>query len=137
LLHLHTPLRGEEALFAVEVGGEVYPFFTEAAAFREGVYLKAPRVRQEGTLEGHEAVEAAQAVYEALPGAKHEVVGIAQHQVRTEALQVIGADGFDTAKGAHRHKDGGFDGAMGGVEAASPGAGGGVLGEELKAKAPR
>jgi hypothetical protein len=42
-------------------------------------------------------VEATQLLYEGFAGAKPEVVGIAQHNVRTEALQVIRPEGFDAA----------------------------------------
>ena len=61
------------------------------------------------------------------------MIGIRQQDADAEVLgQVALAETFDGGLRAHRHKYGGFDGAVSRVEQSRPGSGVRALGQQLK-----
>jgi hypothetical protein len=125
-----TALRREAVAAAVEVGLEGHAVVVNAARVAEAEDLEAAAVGQDGAVPGHEAVQPAQVADEFVAGAQVEVVGVGQHQRRPQLAQIARPHRLDRGLCADGGEDGGFQRAVGGVEAAEAGgAVGGVDGE--------
>lgn len=135
LLYIDGGFGREQMPVSIEMGAEENSVFAHFAETVEAKYLEAARIRENGAVPVHEAVEAAELADEFMAGAEVEVVGIRENDFGVEFRgEVIGGEPFHRRLRAHRHKDGGFDGAVGGMQHSGPGAGFRASGLEFKAK---
>ena len=119
-LHLHRLLRPEEELVAVDMGVEAAPFLGDFAHPGERKDLEAARIGEDRPVPAHEAVKPAGGREDLRAGAQHEVVGVAQDDLRPQLLEVARLQRLDRPKRANIHKNGGFDGAVGGKKPPQP-----------------
>jgi len=122
-------------LVAIDVRTEEDALFGDLAELAKAPDLEAAGVGEDGTGPLHEAVEAAEGLDELVAGAQEEVVGIAEDDAGVQVGDKIPLrNSFDGGLRADGHEDGGFDGAVRGVEEAGPGAGVGTSGEDFEAQ---
>ena len=127
---------GEEMAGAVEVRAEADAFVGEFAQAGEGEDLESAGVGEQGAGPGDEAMESAEGADAFMAGAEIEVIGVAEDDLRAEVFEGLLRDGFDGALSSDGHEDGGFDGAVGQVDARAAGAGG-VCGKQIETKRHR
>lgn len=69
-------------------------------------------------------MKSARSLNNIISGTQIKMIGIAEYNLCFYLLNQVGlGNGFHRAFGAHRHKYGGFDGAVVGLKAAQPGFG--------------
>ena len=135
-LNVHHALGRKQMLAAVHVRAELHALFLNLPGVAERVHLVAARVGENGPVPAVELVQAAGRLQHLQPRPQVEVVGIAEDNLGLHiVLQRDLAHGLHGAGGAHRHENGRFDGAVGRLEQAGAGLGGGVLGEEVEGHA--
>jgi hypothetical protein len=109
--------------------------FGNLAELAEAPDLEAAGVSEDSAGPLHEAVEATEGLDELMAGAKKEVVGVAEDDAGVEVAQKVALrNALDRGLGANGHEDGGFDGAMRGVEEAGASAGVRASGEDFEAQ---
>jgi hypothetical protein len=134
-LDIDGAFRREEVRVAIEVGVEEHALFADFAEFVETEDLEAAGIGEDGAGPGHKFVETAEAFDAFVAGAKEEVVRVGEDDFGVEIVDEIAwRQAFDCALGADGHEDGGFDGAVGGVEEASARAGLGAGGLDFEAE---
>jgi hypothetical protein len=89
---------------AVEVAAEDRALLADLALLGERVDLEAAGVGEEVALPGHEAVQAAHLPDEVGARPQHEMIGVAEDDLRPDLAQVVRRDGLDRGDGAHRHE---------------------------------
>ena len=123
MLDIHADLRGNEAMAAVQMALESHAFFLDLADAGKGKYLKPAAVRQDGLGPGHELVQAARLADQVFAGAKVQVIGIGEHDLRADFQHFPGGHGLNGGHGAHGHIHGRMDIAVRGMQQAQPCAG--------------
>ena len=113
-------LRGEQMLRTVDVRAELHPFLPYLAQGTQAEDLEAAAVRQDGSVPGGKAVQAAMAGHQFVARAQIEMVGIAQDDGRTHCGQIVGRNGLDGTHRAHGHEDGCGNVAVCGMQNACP-----------------
>ena len=109
-LDLHGLLRPHKDPPPVDVGGERDALLGDLPQSRQGKYLEAAGIRQDGAVPVHHLVEPAQGLHHVIPRPEVEMVGIRQLNLALEVLQIVGADRpLDGSLSAYVHKDGGLD----------------------------
>ncbi len=122
-MNLHTDFRGHKNPPPVHMGIELHAFLRDFPQLRQGKYLEAAAVRQNGTVPAHEAVKPPLTADHALSGAYMKMIGVAQLHLAVELLQIIGRDAaLDGGGRAHVHKGGRLNGSVNRYEFCSPGA---------------
>ncbi|SPF44226.1 conserved hypothetical protein [Candidatus Sulfopaludibacter sp. SbA4] len=115
---------------AIEVRLEDDAVLGDLAKAAEAEDLKAPRIGEDGVGPGHEAVQPSHLADELVAGAQVEMVGVGQQDFHAEVFGEIAlGETFDGGLRAYGHEDGGFDGAVGGVQEAGAGTRVGALGD--------
>ena len=104
LLNLHRPLWRQLVLGAVNVAFEGHTSLGELAKVRERHDLKAARVGQDRLVPVHELVQATQPVDPLGGRAQHQVIGIAQKDIRSRGGDAFGHHRFDRPCCAHGHE---------------------------------
>ena len=126
----HAAFGGEHMLAAVEMAAEFDPFLGQLVEVRQAHHLIAAAVRQDRAIPVHEFVQPAKARNPLRPRPQHEVVGIAEDDVRARAAHVLRFHAFHGGSGADRHEGGRADlAATHGDRAGARGAAGGGDGE--------
>ena len=97
-------------------------------------HLEAARVGKNGAMPVHKFVQSAQLSDGVLAGTHGQVVGVGEHDLRTELLDGLGGDALDVCLGAHGHKDRRLDVAMRGVQHAGTRVRRRVLGDQVEFK---
>ena len=75
-LYPHALLRAHEDVAAVDVAVEAHAVLPYLAQLRKGEDLEPAAVREDGPVPGHELVQPAERLYELVPRADVEVVGV-------------------------------------------------------------
>ena len=65
----------------------------------------------------HEAVQAAVRAHDVVARPQHQMEGVAEHDLRAEAFELLGRHRLDRAVGAHRHERRRLDHAVRELEA--------------------
>ena len=131
-LDLHALLGAEHHAGAVEMALKLDALFGDFSDFGQRPNLKAAGVGEQGPVPGGEGMEAAEFFDHLGTGAKPEVVGVCENDLRLHHVKIIGMEGFDRTLGADRHEDGGFDDAVRSGETAAPCFAGGIGMEEFE-----
>ena len=105
----------------VDVAAEPCSLLSEFAVLGKGEHLKASAVGQYRLFPSAEAVEAAGFMQDFGAGTQIEMVGVAQNDLRLYVVaQFAHVHAFHGAACAHRHEDGGLDGAVVGLYGGCP-----------------
>ena len=70
----------------------------------EAPYLEAPGIGQDRFLPVHKAMQPSMPADDLRPGTQHQVEGIAEYDLGTEAFEVLGGQRLDGTVRTHRHK---------------------------------
>ena len=98
---------------AVQMALEGHAFFLDLADAGKGEYLKPAAVGQDGLGPGHELMQAARLADQVFAGAKVQVIGVGEHDLRADLQHFPGGHGLDGGHGAHGHIHGRVDVAVG------------------------
>src|SRR5690242_7039467 len=66
---------------------------------------KPPEIGQDRSLPVHEAMQTTVGCNHLRAGPEHKVVGIAEHDLRAQTLELLGRHRLDRPIGTHRHED--------------------------------
>ena len=112
-LDLHALLRAHKDLVAVQVGMEGHALLGNVAQLGQAEYLKAAAVGQNGAVPAGKLVQAAHIGHDLVAGAQMQVVGVAQHDLGADILEVKGGKAaLDGAGSGDIHKRRGLYGAV-------------------------
>ena len=89
-LNLHALFRAHEDLVPVQMRMEGYPLLADVAELCQAEYLKSAAVGQDGPVPAGELVQAAHVGNHLVAGTQMQMIGIAQHDLRADVLQVKG-----------------------------------------------
>ena len=104
------------------MGGEVDALLLDLAQGGQGEDLEAAGVGEHGAVPGHEFVQTAALLHQLVAGTQVQVIGVGKLHLTADVLQVLGAQrALDGTLGAHIHKYGGLDRAVGAGEFAPTG----------------
>ena len=112
-LDAHTLLRAHKNSAAVDMGGEGHALLPDVPQLGQGEHLEAAAVGEHGAVPAGEGPDAPQSPDRLVTGAQVEVIGIAELDLASQLLQVIGGDRpLDGSGGGHVHKAGGLHRAV-------------------------
>src|SRR5262249_44694327 len=117
---------------AVEMRLELHAFLGNGALLREAENLKASAVGQNGTVPSDEAMQASQVGDQLRPRSKHQVIGVAEDDLRPQARQIIRADRLDCPCGSHGHEGRSFYAPVRSAQSSAPSLRLSVAVQELK-----
>ena len=121
-LDLHTLFRAHEDPVSVQMGRKGHALFGDLAQLGQAEHLKSAAIGQDGAVPAGELVQAAHVGHQLVAGAQMKVVGVAEHDLRTDILQVLcrqaALDGTCRCDVLERR---GLHGAVHGLELAPPG----------------
>ena len=121
-LDLHTFLRTHEDAVAVEVRGKGHALLGDLAQLCEAEHLKSAAVGKDGAVPAGKLVQTAHLCHQLVAGTQMQMVGVAEHDLRTNVLQVMGRQAaLDGAGGGNILERGGLHRAVYGLELAPPG----------------
>ena len=115
-LRLDGALRRQEHLVAVDRRAERDTLLVHLAQVRQAEHLEAAGVREDRSRPLHETVQAAEVAHGSVPGAQHEVEGVAEEHLRPGGGERVRRHRLDGAVGAAGHEDWGLDRAVGRAE---------------------
>lgn len=95
---------------------EGHTFFGDFAQFVQTENLESAGIGQNGSRPRHEPMQTAQLADLLDPRPKVEVIGVPEKDLDAEFFENVLRNALDRSQSAHRHKDRGFDLAMGGAE---------------------
>ena len=105
VLNLHRDLRRQEKFAAVDGISKANAFLGDLTQFAETENLKSARIREDGLIPPAETVKAAVSTDHFESGAKPQMESVAENDLRTDLLELIGRHRFDSAVSADRHED--------------------------------
>jgi hypothetical protein len=108
-LDLHRAFGREHVPRSVEMAGERDAFLGDLAQVRQAHDLIAAAVGQDRAVPAHEFVQPAQPRHALRAGAQHQVIGIAQDDVRPGGAHVFHLHRLDRCRRAHGHERRGAD----------------------------
>ena len=88
-LDLHALFRAHEDAVAVQMGGKGHTFFGDLAQLCQAEHLKSAAVGQDGAVPAGELVQAAHVSHQLITGAQVQMVGVAQHHLCADVLQIL------------------------------------------------
>ncbi len=91
------------------MAAELDPFFGQFVEIGEAHHLVAAAIGQDRAIPVHEAVQPAQPRHPLGPRAQHQVIGIAEDDVRARPAHGFGLHRFDRGCSAHGHEGGRAD----------------------------
>ena len=100
---------------------EGHPALGNFAQRRQRHYLKPARIGENRFIPAHELMQSTKPRNPLGTGAQHQVIGIAEQNIRARRRHLFGQHAFHRRRRAHGHKRGCADSAMRGVD--HPGAG--------------
>ena len=104
-LRFHGAFGAEEMPGTIEMGTERHAFFVHFAQFIEAENLEASGIGEDGPRPRHKAMQSAQFADLLDPGAKVEVIGIAEDNLYAEFFEDVLRDALDRGQRTHRHED--------------------------------
>ncbi len=111
VLHLDGALGRQFVKRAVDMGPEGYAVFGNGAELAERHDLISAGVGQDRPLPAHEAVQAAKPRDPLGAGPQHEVISVAENDVRARRFDIVEEHGLDRGRGANGHESRRADGA--------------------------
>jgi len=132
VLDLHRPFGAQMVARPVMVRLEGDAGFVELAQLGKAHHLEAAGIGQDRPRPVHEAVQAAQPLDPLGGGAQHQVIGVAQKDLRPGRRHRFGGHRLHRRLGADRHEGRGVDRPVRGVQA--PQTGVAVPGQKVEAK---
>ena len=108
-LDLHRAFRRQLMLGTIDMGFEGDALFRELAQPREAHHLEPAAIGQDRPLPVHELVQPAQPVHPLRPRTQHQVIGVAQQDIRPGLAHRLGQHRLDGRRRAHRHEGGRAD----------------------------
>ena len=109
VLNVHRKLGRHIVLAAVDIGRELDAVVADLAHRRLREHLKAAAVSQDGLVPIHKLVQAARLLNKIVSGAKIEMIGVGEHDLRARLLDRGGRQRLDRRVGADRHEYRGLD----------------------------
>ena len=121
-LDLHTLLRAHKDAVAVQMGSKGHAFFRDLAQFGKAEHLESAAVGQDGAVPAGKLVQAAHIGYQLITGAQMQVVGVAEHYLGADPLQILrGQAALDGTGGGNILEGRGLHRAVHGLELTPPG----------------
>ena len=121
-LDLHTLLRAHKDAVTIQMRGEGHALLGDLTQLCQTEHLKSAAVGQDRPVPAGELVQAAHIRYQLIAGTQMQVVGVAQHDLRADILQILrrqaaldGTGGGNVLEGRGLHR------AVHGFELAPPG----------------
>ena len=131
----HVVLRRPEHVAAVVVvDDKVNALVSELNGVVVAEDLETARVGEDGAVPVHKLVQSAQLGDGVFTGTHGQVVGVGEHDLRTELLNGLGGDALDVCLGAHGHKDRCLDVTVRGMQHAGARVRRRVLGDQVECK---
>ena len=103
-LDFHAALGREHVFRAIDMAAEFDALLGQLAQFGQAHHLVAAAVGQDRALPVHEFMQAAQPRHPLGPRAEHQVIGIAENDVRTRLADGLGLHRLNRCRGADRHE---------------------------------
>ncbi len=122
----------EQQRAAIDVALKNRTLLGHGAGVRQGEYLEAARIGEDGAFPAHEAVNAAGAAKDLGTGPQQEMIGIREENLRAGVLEGLRKLGLDCRLGADGHEERREHLVVQGAEASGPGPGSGGLGLDLE-----
>jgi hypothetical protein len=94
---------------AIEMAAELDTVLADRAQRCEREHLEATRVREDGSLPAHEAMQAAELRDKLIAGTEVQMIGVRQNHLRAHRLQIFRVERLYRAERAHGHEGGGAD----------------------------
>jgi hypothetical protein len=111
-LRIHGVFGREAHRAAVDGRTEHHAFFGDLAQRLEAEHLEAAGIREDGTLPMHEAMQSAVRAQDLVARPQHQVKRVAEHDLRAQALELLGRHGLHGSICSHRHERGRLDHAV-------------------------
>ena len=111
-LDLHGALRCQRVVAAVDVGAKGDALLIQASELGERHHLEAAAVGYDRARPAHEVMQAAQAGDAFGAWAQHQVIGVAEDDLRTCRGNLVGLQALDRASRANGHEGRRLDRAM-------------------------
>jgi hypothetical protein len=105
---------------AIQVRAEFDPPLIYLAPVRQAEDLIAAAIGEDWLVPTDELVQAASTGNQLIAGPEHQVIGIAQNDLRINFLEMLRGQGLDDALGSHRHERRRIDGAVSRLERTPP-----------------
>ena len=126
--------RPEHVAAVVIVDDKAHALVGELDGVVVAEHLEAARISKNGAVPVHKLVQAAQLGNGVLAGAHGQVIGVGEHDLRTELLDGLGGNTLDVCLGAHGHKDRRLDVTVRGVQHAGTRMRRRILGDQVEFK---
>ena len=97
---------------SIDVAPEVDTVLIDGAQRLEREHLESARIRDDGTVPSHEAVQATQVADHLIAGPEMQVIGVGQDHPRADGMHVGGVERLDGGERGDRHEGGRFDGTV-------------------------
>ena len=121
-LDLHTLLRAHKDAVAVQMGSKGHAFFRDLTQLGQAEHLESAAVGQDGAVPAGKLVQAAHIGYQLITGAQMQVVGVAEHYLGADLLQILrGQAALDGTGGGNILEGRGLHRAVHGLELTPPG----------------
>ena len=121
-LDLHTLLRAHKDAVAVQMGSKGHTFFRDLTELGQAEHLESAAVGQDGAVPAGKLVQAAHIGYQLVTGAQMQVVGVAEHHLGADLLQILsGQAALDGTGGGNILESRGLHRAVHSLELAPPG----------------
>ena len=112
-LNLHALLGTQHHLGTIKVTPKFHAGFGNLTDLGKGPDLKAARICEHGTVPSRKAVKSAEFRDHLSSGSQPEVIGVSENDLSIHCMKVLRMKGLNRALCADRHKDRGFDYAVG------------------------
>ena len=126
--------RPEHVAAVVIVDDKAHALVGELDGVVVAKHLETARIGKDGAVPVHKLVQSAQLGDGVLAGTHGQVVGVGEHNLRTELLNGLGGDALDVCLGAHGHKDRRLDVSVRGVQHAGARVRRRVFGDQVEFK---
>src|SRR5271166_6590242 len=106
---------------AIDMGAKGHAAFRYRSKLAQRHDLIAARIGQDRAIPAHEAMQAAQSRDALGSRAEHEMIGVAEYDIRTRGYDVVDEYGFDRRGSTDRHEGGCADDAARSCDFSEPG----------------
>ena len=121
-LDLHTLLRAHKDAVAVQMGSKGHAFLRDLTQLGQAEHLESAAVGQDGAVPAGKFVQAAHIGYQLITGAQMQVVGVAEHYLGADLLQILrGQAALDGTGGGNILESRGLHRTVYGLELTPPG----------------
>src|SRR5262249_18637291 len=133
LLNRDRALGGKQVRGAIEMRLKLGAVFRDDSPAGEAVDLEPSAVGENRSMPGGESMQPAQPSNDFRARAQHQVVGVAQDDLRADSLEVIGCDCLDASRCPYGHECRRLDDASWRMQPSAAGTGAGILVKQLEA----